>query len=217
MSKAKKMVRTPTNTLTDKIEKDAERKANKLVEEARKAAEALVEKRGKDAVEKARQDMQYLIDSATSESEKIRAIAVEKVEKQYKTTDLSEKEKLITRVFDSVKTKMKAFTSQKDYQAYLERLILEGAKALKGGDLEVLLNENDSKLKLDLQKISATVAADVGKPTTIKVLPEKLSGIGGAVIRSTNGKIEVGNSIEGIIKRESRKLRLIMAKGLFSA
>jgi len=217
LSKAKQRISTSTKSLTDKIENDAEKKANKLVEEARKAAEALLEKRNKDAVEKARQDMQYLIDSAKSEAEKIRAIAVEKVEKQYKTTDLSEKEELISHVFESVKTKMKAFASQKDYQDYLERLILEGANALKGGDLEVLLNENDANLRLDLQKTSKTVAADVGKPTTIKVLPGKLSGIGGAAIRSADGKIAVDNSIEGIIERESRKLRLIMAKGLFGA
>lgn len=203
--------------LGDRMVRDAEEIAAKVLDEARKAAEALVAERINEAREKAHQDTKDLIDSAKETAERIRMIAQDKANKEAKIIALSEKEKLINRTLDLIKTKLEAFTNTREYLSYLERLISDGVKALNGGEVTVLLNKRDSGLKIDLRKIAEKIASEVGKPTTIKLLPERIPNIGGAIIKSAGGRIVVDNTIEGIITRESGRLRLMIAHELFGS
>jgi len=200
-----------------RILKDAEEIAAKVIDEVRKAAEALVAEKINEAKEKAYQDTKDIIDSAKAEAERLRMIAQDKAEKEAKIIALSEKEKLIARTRDLVKTKMEAFTHTLEYQAYLKRLISDGIKALNGGEVALLLNKRDAGLKINLRKIAEETTSEVGKPTTIKLLPERIPNIGGAVIKSADGRIVVDNTIEGVITRESGSLRLMIAHALFGS
>lgn len=203
--------------LSDRILKDAEEIATKVIDEARKVAEALVAEKITEAKERAHQDTKDIIDSTRAEAERLRMIAQDKAEKEAKIIALSEKEKLINRTRDLVKTKMEAFTQTLEYQAYLERLISDGIKALNGGEVSVLLNKRDAGLKINLRKIAEKITREIGKPTTIKLLPERIPNIGGAIIKSADGRIRVDNTIEGVITRESGRLRLMIAHALFGS
>ena len=203
--------------LGDRVLRDAKEIAAKVLDEARKAAEAMVAERTNEAKEKAHKDTRDLIDSAKETAERIRMIALDKANKEAKITALSEKEKLISRTLDLVKTKLEEFTNTREYQSYLERLISDGVKALNGGKVAVLLNKRDSGLRIDLRKTAKKIASEVGKPTTIKLLPERIPNIGGAVIKSADGRIVVDNTVEGVIMRESGRLRLMMAHELFGS
>lgn len=203
--------------LGDRVLRDAEEIAAKVLDEARKAAEAMVAERTNEAKEKAHQDTIDLIDSAKETAERIQMVAQDKANKEAKITALSEKEKLISRTLDLVKTKLEEFTNTREYQSYLERLISDGVKALNGGKVAVLLNKRDSGLRIDLRKIAKKIASEVGKPTTIKLLPERIPNIGGAIIKSADGRIVVDNRVEGVIMRESGRLRLMIAHELFGS
>ena len=203
--------------LGDRMVRDAEEIAAKVLDEARKAIEALVAERINEAKEKAYQDTKDIIDSAKAEAERLRMIAQDKVEKEAKIIALSEKEKLINRTRDLVKTKMEAFIHTREYPSYLERLISDGIKALNDGEVLLLLNKRDAGLKINLRKIAEKITSEVGKPTAIKLLSERIPNIGGAIIKSADGRIVVDNTIEGVITRESGRLRLMIAHELFGS
>lgn len=199
-----------------KILGDAEKKANEILEEAKKSADDFLRGKEAEAKNKACQDMKATLDSAKTEAEKIKLSILSEERAKMRWLIPAAKEKVLQEVFDSVKLRMKEFTMTPDYKTFLEKLVAEGVRVLGGGTITVFLNERDSKLGLDLPKIAEKISSDIGVPTTIKLSRERISNIGGVVIKSADGKIAVDNTIEGLIERKAREARVRVARKLFA-
>jgi len=212
-----KLKKTEVEYFVEKILVEAKKKADGIVEEAKRAAEEALKRQEEEAREKARQDTQKLIDSAKAEAERTRLSVISEAKFKLSWIVPSTKDALIQEVFDSVKAKMEVFTGKLEYKTYIERLITEGAEALGGGEIIIVLNERDSKLKLDLNKISENVTRELGTDTTIRLSPENVRYIGGVIVKTADGKIAVDNTVEGLIERISRESRLKVARELFAS
>jgi len=201
--------------IIDRIVHDARKEAKSIVEEAQKSAEMVLEKQRELARQKAREKASAILKKTESEVKATREIALTDARRKAGWTVPSEKERIVTRVLDEVKTKLGALPQSKEYTPILEKMILDAGIVLGGGKLEVSLNEGDSALSLNFDTLAKAIAGKTGKKTQIKLSKEKIEAFGGAVVKTVDGRIVVDNTFEAILKRRERDLRFKIAKILF--
>jgi len=124
---------------------------------------------------------------------------------------LKTKEELVEEAFERVQKRLRKYVSTEDYERCLLRLITEAARQINSERLIVELNEKDRRKlnEKDLLKISEKVGAKLAKSEKI------VDCIGGAIVKSSDGKITVDNTFENRLKTLKNSLRARIAKILF--
>ena len=131
--------------------------------------------------------------------------------------ELGAKEEVIEAAFTKASEELKAKASSYDdeYSQSLIANIKEAASEIGGGDLIVQLNGADSsKIENKLSELSSDISREIGTSTTLK-LGEPIEAIGGAIVKTSNGYIEVNNTIESRLDRFKSVLRSEVASILF--
>lgn len=151
--------------------------------------------------------------------------------------ELEAKEEVIEAAFNKATEELTniANTDGEEYIEALIEMIKEAATEIGGGDLIVLLKAEDAdkvKGKLDtiadkvkslikdrnkpvnLNSIESEVSSDSGVETTLEI-GEPIDTIGGAILKTRNGEIQVNNTIEARMLRFKKSLRSDVAKTLF--
>lgn len=151
--------------------------------------------------------------------------------------ELEAKEEVIEAAFNKATEELTniANTDGDEYVEALIEMIKEAATEIGGGDLIVLLKADDVdkvKGKLDtiadkvkslirdrnkpvnLNSIASEVSSDSGIETTLEI-GEPIETIGGAILKTRNGEIQVNNTIEARMLRFKKSLRSDVAKTLF--
>jgi len=151
--------------------------------------------------------------------------------------ELEAKEEIIDEAFNKATEELTniANTDSEEYIEALIEMIKEAATEIGGGDLIVLLKAEDAdkvKGKLDtiadkvislikdrnkpvnLNSIATEVSSDSGVETTLEI-GEPIETIGGAILKTRNGEIQVNNTIEARMLRFKKSLRSDVAKTLF--
>ena len=151
--------------------------------------------------------------------------------------ELEAKEEVIEAAFNKATEELTniANTDGEEYIEALIEMIKEAATEIGGGDLIVLLKAEDAdkvKGKLDtiadkvkslimdrnkpvnLNSIASEVSSDSGIETTLEI-GEPIDTIGGAILKTRNGEIQVNNTIEARMLRFKKSLRSDVAKTLF--
>lgn len=201
--------------IVDRIVHDARKEAKSILEKAQKSAEIVLENRKALARQKAGEKASFILKRTESEVKALREIIPTDAKRKAGWMVLSEKERLVTRVFDKVKTKLEVLSRSEKYIPILEKTILDAGIVLGGGELEVSLNERDSALPLKSGILAKAIAEKSGKETQITLSKEKNETLGGAVVKTVDGRIVVDNTFEAILKRRERDLRFKIIKILF--
>ena len=150
--------------------------------------------------------------------------------------ELGAKEEVIEEAFSKATEDLTnmANTNDSEYVDALVEMIKEAAVEIGGGDLIVLLKEEDipkvqDKLESivglikslikrekpsDLSAIATEVSQETDVETTLEI-GEPIDTIGGAILRTRNGEIQVNNTIESRMLRFKKSLRSEVAKTLF--
>ncbi len=151
--------------------------------------------------------------------------------------ELEAKEEVIEAAFNKATEELTniANTDGEEYIEALIEMIKEAATEIGGGDLIILLKAEDAdkvKGKLDtiadkvkslikdrnkpvnLNSIASEVSSDSGIETTLEI-GEPIETIGGAILKTRNGEIQVNNTIEARMLRFKKSLRSDVAKTLF--
>jgi vacuolar-type H+-ATPase subunit E/Vma4 len=92
---------------------------------------------------------------------------------------------------------------------------VDAGTVLGGGALEILLNKRDSTLPLKLNVLTKKIAEKTEKKTQLRLSKQKIEALGGAVVKTANGRIVADNTFEAIIQRREKDLRFKIAKILF--
>ena len=204
-----------TRVITEMILEEAKKSAEHIIQDAQKSAEETLEKQRQLGVQKANESAQLLFKKAESEAElnKLNSMANAKIKANW--VILSKKETWIDNVLNEVKNELKILTQSKKYLPILEKLITEAGVILGGKELEVLLNEQDSTLPLKLDELAKEISEKTGFKTKLKLSEEKPEVIGGAIVRTANGKIIMDNTFEDILKRREKEIKSKIAEILF--
>jgi len=204
-----------TRAITEMILQEAQKTAEHIIQEAQKTAEETLEKQRQLGVHRATTTTRLLLKKAESEAElnKLNSIANAKIKANW--VILSKKETWIDNALNEAKNELTILTQSKEYISILEKLIKEAGVILGGKELEVLLNKQDSKLPLKLDELAKAISEKTGFKTKLRLSAEKPNVIGGAIVRTANGKVIMDNTFDDIFKRREKDLRSEIAKILF--
>jgi len=131
--------------------------------------------------------------------------------------ELEAREELIEESFAKAGAELEriASTSSEEYVESLKNVVSEAATEIGGGELVVLLKEEDiSKIKDEIKDIEKDITDKTGQKTTFEI-GETIKTIGGVVVKTKSGEIEVNNTIEARMLRFKKALRSEVAKVLF--
>ena len=200
---------------------EAQVKVDAILADGEKRAEATKVKISEDAAKQAEMRYQQIISEAKMNARR---------------AELGAKEEVIEEAFSKATEELTnmASTNDPEYVDALIEMIKEAAAEIGGGDLIVLLKEEDipkvqDKLETivglvkalikrekpsDLTLIAKEVSLETDVETTLEI-GEPIDTIGGAILRTRNGEIQVNNTIESRMLRFKKSLRSEVAKTLF--
>ena len=201
---------------------EAQVKVDAILADGEKRAEATKVKISEDADKQAEMRYQQIISEAKMNARR---------------AELGAKEEVIEEAFSKATEDLTnmANTNDSEYVDALVEMIKEAAVEIGGGDLIVLLKEEDipkvqDKLETiiglikslvtrekqsDLGSIATEVSRETAVETTLEI-GEPIDTIGGAILRTRNGEIQVNNTIESRMLRFKKSLRSEVAKTLFN-
>ena len=81
--------------------------------------------------------------------------------------------------------------------------------------MDVFLNEKDSKVTLNLDKLAKEIGSRTKTQTKLILSKNKLSIIGGAMLKTSDGKIIMDNTFDDILRQRERILKSRISEILF--
>jgi len=164
--------------------KRAEREARKLLDEAQTAADA---------------ETASAIAEADERTEQVRRTATARIEQELVALHRRDRWQALDAVRDEAERALAALTESPDYPAILTHLATLALAGMTGDAFEILLRPEDAA------HFGATlpnqIAAAAARPVTVTLADETLSGTGGVIIRSTDGRQSADQTFEARLRR----------------
>jgi vacuolar-type H+-ATPase subunit E/Vma4 len=201
--------------IVSRILLDAKSYAESKIDNAKKLAEAMIDEQRESGHQKASERVSSILQNAKTESELIRVTMLGDVKRKADWSVLSEKDRLIATVMSKTKSRLLELAKSQKYLPLLEGLIVQAGTALGGGNMQVALNEHDSKLSLKLDKLAKEIEGKTGTSTRLDLAKKKLDGLGGVIVRTPDEGIIADNTFETILRRREIDLKPKIAKALF--
>ncbi|MDF2957023.1 MAG: Archaeal/vacuolar-type H+-ATPase subunit E/Vma4 [Candidatus Alkanophagales archaeon MCA70_species_1] len=199
--------------IVNRIREEGEKERERILNEAKERAKKIIEDAKAEAERSKKRAMEE--EERRAETEKRRIIQTARLEARRKKWMAQEEmiKEVMNKAVEKIKeVKEKGFGEYK-YDEILRNLIKVSAMSAGGGDLEVILSEEDARFisKKDLDEISK----DLGASLTLS--EERVKSIGGVIVRTKDGRIAVNNTFEKRLERLSDAIRdkvaAIMFKG----
>ncbi|MCK5346406.1 MAG: hypothetical protein KAR20_23510 [Candidatus Heimdallarchaeota archaeon] len=206
---------TSVNPLVEALLAEAHEAAKKIIQNAREKLRDTLNEQQKKGEDKAREVVKA-IDAKTQKDlviNKLRQTASTEI--KAKSMILQKEHAMIDNVLNQVNDELRRLIKTDEYLPVLESLIIEGGIILESPDLELFLNEQDSTLPLDLGKLGKKIGDKTGMNVTIKKSAKNIDAMGGAIIHTTDGKIVLNHTFEGMMKNSKNEIRLKIAQILF--
>ncbi len=189
-------------TKASAIEEEAEVESKSIIEEGEKLALIEKEKILEDGKKQSTMRYQQIISEAKMNSRRM---------------ELDAREEIIEESFNKAVENLKEIASSDstEYKESLNEIIIEAAIEIGGGDLIVSVKAEDvAKIKVSISSIENEVKEKTGNETKLEI-GDNINTIGGAVLKTKNGEIEVNNTIEARLLRFKKSLRSEVARILF--
>lgn len=198
-----------TDKIVSSIMSEAQEKADVIIQEVNAEVSAIEAQADKTAeVEKAK-----ILENGKKQSDMRYQQIISEAKMNARRAKLSAKEEIIEAAFEKAVSELeqRASSQSADYEDSLIKMIKEAADEIGGDDLIIQLNEADTNQFKG--EISSDNTFDV---EGIKFkLGEPINAIGGAILKTSNGDIEVNNTIDARLERFKSILRSEVANVLF--
>ena len=198
-----------TDKIVSSIMSEAQGKADIIMQEANAEIATI----NADAEKTAESEKNKILENGKKQSDMRYQQIISEAKMNARRAELGAKEEVIEAAFNQAvgELKIKASSGDAEYDDSLTKMIKEAADELGSKDLIIQLNENDTKkFKDQLSGVSTFQIEDI----TFE-LGEPIDTIGGAVLKTSNGDIEVNNTIEARLDRFKSVLRSEVADILF--
>ena len=198
-----------TDKIVSSIMSEAQGKADVIIQDANAEASAITQNAEKTAdAEKTK-----ILENGVKQSDMRYQQIISEAKMNARRAELGAKEEVIEAAFEkaTAELKEKAASGDEEYDDALTKMIKEAADEIGSNDLIIQLNEADTnKFKDQLSNASTFeiegIKFEIGEP---------IDTIGGAVLKTSNGDIEVNNTIEARLDRFKSLLRSEVAEILF--
>ena len=197
-----------TSKIVDSIMSEAQGKADVIIQDANAEVSAIQAKAEKTAeVEKTK-----ILENGKKQSDMRYQQIISEAKMNARRAKLGAKEEVIEAAFSQAtgELKEKASSGNDEYKDSLSKMIKEAADEIGGNDLIIQLNEADTNV------LKSEISSDTFELEGVKFkLGEPINVIGGAILKTSNGDIEVNNTIEARLERFKSILRSEVANVLF--
>jgi len=170
--------------LIDALLFEAHETAEKIVLDTKKMIKDTLKDQRKKGKERAKDVVNSIEKKAQNDSKINQLREIASVKSKAKGLILKKKQALIENVLVKVKDELHKRMKNDEYFNFLENLIVEGGIILGGKDLEVALNERDSNLPLDYNKLAGKIEEKTGNKTNITKAGKAINVIGGTIIQT---------------------------------
>ena len=199
--------------IVSNIISDAQSKADATIQKAQEETTAILE----EGKKKAQMESEKILENAEKQANMKYQQLISEAKMNSKRIELEAREEIIEESFRKAREELKriASTSTEEYLESLKKMINEASVEIGGGELFVLLKEEDvASIEKEIKSIEKDVTDKTGQKTTIEI-GENIKAIGGAIVKTKNGEIEVNNTIDARMLRFKKALRSEVAKVLF--
>ena len=201
-----------TDKIVSSIMSEAQEKADIIMQEANAEIATI----NADAEKTAESEKNKILENGKKQSDMRYQQIISEAKMNARRAKLGAKEEVIDAAFNQATGELKAIAADgnDEYKDSLSKMIKEAADEIGRDDLIIHLNEADTNnFKQDL---SSTGSTDSFELEGIKfTLGEPIDAIGGAILKSSDGDIEVNNTIEARLERFKSILRSEVAEVLF--
>jgi V/A-type H+-transporting ATPase subunit E len=182
-------------TIITKIKEDTEKEVKDILLDAKKESQQII----KQAQDEAHKQAENILQQASTEKENIKRIQVSQAQQEAKRQLMQAKEQIIEECFQSAIEQLKNLDDD-SYSKMISSLIKKGAANIPS-DFIIC--------------ISKPLDAIIAKKLNIPV-KGTIDSYGGIMLISEDGRINVDNTFEGIMKRKKDIIRIQVGKLLFS-
>lgn len=199
--------------IVSSIISDAQSKADVIIQEAEREAALIAEEGKKEAV----LEKENILENAKKQSTMKYQQLISEAKMNSRRAELEAREEIIEGAFKRAEDELKKVASadSDEYKESLKKIIEEASVEIGGGDLILSLKEDDiAKVNDAISSIEKNIEEKTGTKTTLEI-GENIKTIGGAVVKTKNGDIEVNNTLEARMLRFKKVLRSEVAKILF--
>ena len=202
-----------TDKIVSSIMSEAQEKADVIIQDANAEVSAITSKAEKTA-EAERIKIQ---DNGKKQSDMRYQQIISEAKMNARRAELGAKEEVIEEAFGKATDELKAIASSNsdEYKDSLSKMIKEAVDEIGGNNFIIQLNEADTEvIKGQLKESSSDDSTFQIEDITFK-LGEPIDAIGGTILKTSNGDIEVNNTIEARLERYKSVLRSEVANILF--
>ena len=202
-----------TEKIVSSILSDAKFKADSISEEAENESKSILQEGEKVAL----MEKEKILEDSKKQSAMRYQQIISEAKMKSRRMELDSREEVIEESFKIAEEKLLKIASSEsaEYKESIKNIITEAALEIGGGDLILLLkSEDEAKIKDSISEIENDVKAKTGKETNLEI-GSNINTIGGTIIKTKNGDIEVNNTIEARMLRFKKSLRSEVARILF--
>lgn len=202
-----------TEKIVSSILSDAKFKADSISEEAENESKSILEEGEKVAL----MEKEKILEDSKKQSAMRYQQIISEAKMKSRRMELDSREEVIEESFKKAEEKLVEIASSEsaEYKESIKNIITEAALEIGGGDLILLLKQEDEAKIIDsISEIENDVKAKTGKETNLE-MGNNINTIGGTIIKTKNGDIEVNNTIEARMLRFKKSLRSEVARILF--
>lgn len=184
--------------LSRAILKDARAEAEELQEEARAKAETIRQR----AQVEAESERKTILERAQQDAERLRSQAVATAQLKARTLQLEHREKLLDKVFETVRERLSSIQKRADYDKLAAQFLREAIAQLNASSAEVRADEATERF------LKSSTADKVAKELNARITFGKSleSGIG-LVVSASDGHLTYDNTLETRLSRLQNSLR----------
>jgi len=198
-----------TDKIVSSIMSEAQGKADIIMQDANAEVATITA----NAEKTAESEKNKILDNGKKQSDMRYQQIISEAKMNARRAELGAKEEVIEAAFDKATDELKSIASSgsEEYDDSLSKMIKEAVDELGSKDLILQLNEADTnKFKSQLDSSSTFQIDDIKFQ-----LGEPIDAIGGAIVKTKSGDIEVNNTIESRLERFRSVLRSEVANVLF--
>ncbi|MCD7781882.1 MAG: V-type proton ATPase subunit E [Methanosphaera sp.] len=195
------------------IKADAQAKSDEIISKATSESEKILA----DGEVLAQNEKQAILDSGNKQANMKYQQIISEAKVNARRKELEAREELIEKAFNVASEKIEAQASENstEYVESLKVMIKDAAIQVGSNQLEILVREDDvDNVIAMVDEVSEYITKETGEETSF-IIGEPVDIIGGAIVRTVDGEVEVKNTIEARMLRYRKYLRSEVAKKLF--
>ena len=201
-----------TEKIVSNILSEAQAKADGILQESDAEVNSIMDNGNKQA----ELEKNKILDDAKKQSDMRYQQIISEAKMNSRRMGLEAREEVIDAAFEKANEELVSIASSEasEYSDALMKMIKEAATEIGGGDLIIHIKEEDKSKVTNLDTLTSEIKSVTGKDTHLE-FGQAIDTIGGAILKTKNGEIEVNNTIEARMLRYKKALRSEVAKVLF--